>query len=91
MRPRQPTAVAILLTREQAADVCQISLPTFDEWSRRAGFPVIRVGRTVRFPRVQLEEWLARTALATNATPSAPRLPTVMSVVSGRTRARGAS
>jgi len=50
----------LLLTREQAAELCQVSLEILDEWSYLPGFPVIRRngGHFVRIHATALEEWL---------------------------------
>lgn len=56
----------LLLTPEQAAEVCQVGRDQLYEWTRRAGFPVIRDGRIVRIPLKQLEQWLADQAAETN-------------------------
>lgn len=64
----------LLLTREQAADLCQVSLEILDQWSYEPGFPVIRRngGHFVRIHRTALETWLEDFALRTNqrATPA---------------------
>jgi hypothetical protein len=61
----------ILLTREQAAEWCQVSLPVLDEWSYEPGFPVLRRqgGHFVRIHRLELEKWLAERARASNPRP----------------------
>ena len=38
----------LLLTLSQAARLCQVSLPTLQNWSHMRGFPVIRRHRLVR-------------------------------------------
>jgi excisionase family DNA binding protein len=54
----------LLLTREQVATRCQVSLNTVDEWTWREGFPVIRRGgHFVRIHAAKLDEWLAQEAL----------------------------
>lgn len=55
-RPEAP----VLLTREQAAELCQVSLEILDQWSYETGFPVIRRngGHFVRIHRAALEAWL---------------------------------
>ena len=57
----------LLITREQAADLCQVSPSKIDEWTHRVGFPVIREGQTVRIPRDAMKRWLEKTAAKTNA------------------------
>jgi excisionase family DNA binding protein len=54
----------LLLTLQQAAPVCQVSLPKMGEWSHLKGFPVIRRGRLVRVHARLLDRWLAERALA---------------------------
>jgi hypothetical protein len=65
-RPESP----LLLTRAQAARLCQVSEEILDQWSYEPGFPVIRRngGHFVRIHRAALERWLEQYALA-----SAPR------------------
>jgi hypothetical protein len=69
----------ILLTREQAAEWCQVSANVLDEWSFEPGFPVLRRpgGHFVRIHRLELEKWLAARARATNPQPlyEEPRPP----------------
>lgn len=70
----------LLLTREQAAQLCQVSQEILDEWSYLPGFPVIRRsgGHFVRIHRAALERWLEQFSLVTNPQPrydeSPPRL-----------------
>lgn len=52
----------LLLTREQTAEACQVSLDTIDQWTHTRGFPVIRQGRLVRIPVESLNRWLAEQA-----------------------------
>ena len=59
----------ILLTREQAAEWCQVSPEILDQWSYEPGFPVIRRPRFVRIHRQELDKWLAERARATNPEP----------------------
>ena len=61
----------ILLTREQAATWCQVSLETLDQWTYEPGFPVVRRpgGHFVRIHRTELAAWLAEKARASNARP----------------------
>ena len=55
----------LLLTRAQAAQLCQISEEILDQWSYEPGFPVIRRngGHFVRIHRAALERWLEQFAL----------------------------
>jgi hypothetical protein len=59
----------LLLTRTQAAKLCQVSEEILDQWSYEPGFPVIRRdgGHFVRIHRAALERWLESFALPTNA------------------------
>jgi hypothetical protein len=56
---------AILLTRDQACRVLQVSPEVLDEWTHLSGFPVIRRngGHFVRIHRSELERWTAEFAL----------------------------
>ncbi len=58
----------LLLTRAQAAELCQVSQEILDQWSYEPGFPVIRRngGHFVRIHRAALERWLEQFALGTN-------------------------
>src|SRR5215510_12185224 len=62
----------MLLTRAQAAQLCQVSQEILDQWSYEPGFPVIRRngGHFVRIHRAALERWLEQFALGTS-----PRSP----------------
>jgi hypothetical protein len=72
--PRRIPALAsdappLLLTREQVAQRCQVSLAKVDEWSWRPGFPVIREGEHfVRIHAGKLDDWLANQTLTGNGT-----------------------
>jgi hypothetical protein len=59
----------VLLTRAQAAQLCQVSQEILDQWSYEPGFPVIRRngGHFVRIHRTALERWLEQFALASNS------------------------
>lgn len=63
--------VPILLTREQAAEWCQVSLPVLDEWTYEPGFPILRRpgGHFVRIHREELAQWLAERARQSNPRP----------------------
>jgi hypothetical protein len=64
-RPDAP----VLLTRTQAAQLCQVSEEIIDQWSYEPGFPVIRRngGHFVRIHRAALERWLEAFAQDANA------------------------
>jgi excisionase family DNA binding protein len=48
-------------TAVQVAELLQVSTRTVERWAAEdAAMPVLRVGRTVRFPRAALELWLQR-------------------------------
>jgi len=65
----QPDA-PVLLTREQAAEWCQVSLEILDTWSYEPGFPVLRRGqRFVRIHREALARWLEDKAVGANPRP----------------------
>jgi hypothetical protein len=67
-RPDGRLESPLLLTRAQAAQLCQVSEEILDQWSYEPGFPVIRRngGHFVRIHRVALERWLEQFALGTN-------------------------
>ncbi len=68
-RPEWQGESPLLLTRAQAAELCQVSQEILDQWSSEPGFPVIRRngGHFVRIHRAALERWLEQFALGTNA------------------------
>jgi hypothetical protein len=81
---------AILLTRDQAADVCQVSLETLDGWARLPGFPVIRGGgHLIRIHRAALNDWTREYAVATNPRLVQELAPTCVPVPAPARRARG--
>jgi hypothetical protein len=67
-RPDWQVDSPLLLTRAQAARLCQVSEEILDQWSYEPGFPVIRRngGHFVRIHRTALERWLEQFALGTN-------------------------
>src|SRR5215207_1913374 len=71
-RREWPPEPPVLLTRAQAAQLCQVSEEILDQWSYEPGFPVIRRngGHFVRIHRAALERWLEEFALGTS-----PRSP----------------
>ena len=81
VRPDWRAEVPLLLTRAQAAELCQVSEEILDQWSYEPGFPVIRRngGHFVRIHRAALERWLEQYALARNPRPlyndEPPRAP----------------
>jgi hypothetical protein len=81
----------LLLTMEQAAAACQVNLHVVEEWSHRAGFPVIRESRVVRIPLEQLQQWLAAEAIATNARPAATKELVRLPIRGGRRSPSGSS
>lgn len=47
------------LTGEQLAKLLQVSVKSVSRWAiRDPSMPVLRIGRTVRFPRERLIKWL---------------------------------
>jgi hypothetical protein len=66
----------LLLTREQAAELCQVSLEILDQWSHEPGFPVIRRdgGHFVRIVSTLLPRWLEDKA-STTSLPSKVNAP----------------
>jgi hypothetical protein len=71
-RPDWRVESPLLLTRVQAAQLCQVSQEILDQWSYEPGFPVIRRngGHFVRIHRAALERWLEEFALGTS--PASP-------------------
>jgi excisionase family DNA binding protein len=56
---KAPEAPPAYLTAEQVAERVQVFPPTIYRWALDdSSMPVLRVGRTVRFPRERLERWL---------------------------------
>lgn len=45
------------LNKQQACDYLGISNNTLDSWIKK-GLPVIRIGKTVRFDKTELNRWL---------------------------------
>lgn len=45
------------LNKQQACDYLGISNNTLDSWIKK-GLPVIRIGKTVRFDKAELNRWL---------------------------------
>ena len=45
-------------TREQAAKMAQVSLPTMDTWLNRADFPAFKAGRRWIIPVDKYKAWL---------------------------------
>lgn len=50
---------ARVITKREAADMCAVCERTISNWVRLKGFPVLRVGRVVRFDPVRIRQWLA--------------------------------
>jgi hypothetical protein len=91
--PPLPVSVspeAILLTRDQAAELCQVSLETLDGWIRLPGFPVIRGrGHLIRIHREALVDWTREYAVASNPRPVHELVPTSVPVPAPARRTRG--
>lgn len=49
-------------TREEAERAACVSAPTFRQWTRTPGFPIIRVGKKILVPIEPFKEWLAEQA-----------------------------
>ncbi len=65
-----PTAIASdLLTRQQAAEFLGLKPQTLAVWATtgRYSLPFVRVGRSVRYRRSQLEQFLARRTVGADA------------------------
>ncbi|HEL1593005.1 TPA: helix-turn-helix domain-containing protein [Streptococcus suis] len=45
------------LNKQQTCDYLQISNNTLDSWIKQ-GLPVIRIGKTVRFDKAEINRWL---------------------------------
>lgn len=45
------------LNKQQACEYLRIANNTLDSWIKK-GLPIIRVGKTVRFDRAELNHWL---------------------------------
>ena len=56
-RLNNSTIESPFLNKQQACDYLGISNNTLDSWIKK-GLPVIRVGKTVRFDRAELNHWL---------------------------------
>jgi excisionase family DNA binding protein len=55
------TATPQYLTAEQVGELLQVSPRTVQRWALEdISMPVLRLGRTVRFPRIELERWIER-------------------------------
>ena len=46
------------MTRRETAAWLRVSESQLDTWVREAGLPRIKIGRTVRFDRGQVQQWL---------------------------------
>jgi hypothetical protein len=85
--PDFPPDGVLLLTRSQAAAVCQVSLETIDGWAKLAGFPVIRGrGHLIRIHRAALIDWTREYAVATNPRPVGELMPSSVPVPARRAR-----
>ena len=54
------TEAVLLVTTPEIAQRCSVSERTINNWVRERGFPVIRIGRAVRFDPVSVRGWLHR-------------------------------
>ena len=57
--PVIPNAPVLLLTMEQVAALCQVSVSRVRDWTLLPGFPVMRTPHMVRIHARLLEDWLA--------------------------------
>ncbi|MDI3536518.1 MAG: Helix-turn-helix domain [Eubacteriaceae bacterium] len=55
----------VLRTKEVAA-LLDISVPKVVELAHRADFPAVWIGKAIRVPKKELEEWLSREARGEN-------------------------
>lgn len=78
--PQEP----LLLTLDQASDLCQVSRAKIDEWSHRTGFPVIREGGVVRVPLDLFKVWLEGWARGSNEREPVDRMAIVPTAKSYR-------
>jgi len=51
-----------ILTVPEAAELLDISVKTCYDWTHIEGFPVVKIGNTVRIHRSQLMEWFMNQA-----------------------------
>lgn len=51
-------AKLLYLTPEHVAKLLQVKLSTVYSWTHKGMIPYLKVGRLVRFPRRELEQWL---------------------------------
>ena len=61
--PLEPakSAATPYLTAEQVGELLQVSPRTVQRWALEdASMPVLRLGRTVRFPQAELQRWFER-------------------------------
>ncbi len=47
----------VVLTAQEAAELLDISVNTFYDWTHIAGFPAVKIGNIIRIHRDQLMEW----------------------------------
>ena len=65
---------AKLLTRKEAAEYLGVKVQTLAAWAvtGRYGLPVVKVGRSVRYRRSDLEAWLSARTVGPTAERSRP-------------------
>jgi hypothetical protein len=72
-----------LITREQAAELLQVSMTMLEKWSFEPGFPIIREGpHFVRIIRPVLLEWVANRARIQEPPPTPTPTPPPVKFVS---------
>ena len=50
---------SLFLNKQQTCDYLGISNNTLDSWIRK-GLPIIRIGKTVRFDKTEINRWLQK-------------------------------
>ena len=56
----EPKQADELITRQQAADLIGVTLPTLHTYTRRGIIPTYRIGRNVRFKKSEIIESLSK-------------------------------
>lgn len=58
MYPIKPQANPNLYTVKEVSDILRVGLGKTYELTRTKGFPVIRIGKSIRIPKSRFHEWL---------------------------------
>lgn len=61
-------AMEKLLTVEEMAEVLGVAVSTIYQWTHQEYIPHIKIGRFVRFNRMQVEQWLKNRTINGRAT-----------------------